>query len=116
METTQQKVFVEDDSIPWEEAGPGMKRKIMGFGASLMMVKVAFEKGSVGAVHSHYHTQVTHIASGVFEVDINGTKKKLSAGDGFFVPPNVMHGVVCIESGMLIDAFSPMREDFLAAQ
>ena len=33
-------------------------------------------------------------------------------GDGVYVPPDVLHGAVCIEEGVLIDVFSPVREDF----
>ena len=51
--------------------------------------------------------------SGQFEIEINGSKKILTAGDAFYVPPNVMHGAVCLEAGTLIDVFSPMREDFI---
>ena len=35
------------------------------------------------------------------------------AGEGYFVAPNLAHGCVCLEAGVLIDTFSPMREDFL---
>ncbi len=40
-------------------------------------------------------------------------KQILGAGNGFFDEPDVPHGALCIESGILIDAFSPLREDFL---
>jgi quercetin dioxygenase-like cupin family protein len=56
---------------------------------------------------------VTHIAEGKFEVTIDDEKKILEKGDSFYIPSNVMHGVVCLESGLLIDVFSPVREDFL---
>ena len=113
-ETT--KVFIENREIPWEITGPGMKRKIMAWDDNLMMVKVDFEKGGVGTVHQHYHSQITHIESGVFEVEIDGIKKVLSAGDGFYIPPNILHGAVCLEAGVLIDVFSPMREEFVAGK
>ena len=78
-----------------------------------MLVKVDFEQDAVGAVHKHVHVQLTHIESGVFEVEIDGVKKVLKAGDCFHIPSNVEHGVVCLEKGVLIDVFSPMREDFI---
>jgi len=37
----------------------------------------------------------------------------LNAGDAFYIPPNVLHGAICREAGVLIDVFSPMREDFI---
>ncbi len=114
MSTSEEtKVFIENRDIPWENMGNGIKRKIMSYDDRLMLVKVEFEKGGVGSLHKHHHSQITHIESGVFEVEINSEKKVLSAGDGFYIPPNVMHGAVCLEAGVLIDVFSPMREDFV---
>ena len=107
------KLFIENREIPWEEVDKGMKRKIMAYDDKLMVVKVEFEKGGIGVLHQHYHSQITHVQSGKFEVQINGEKKILAAGDAFYVPPNVMHGAVCLEAGVLIDVFSPMREDFI---
>lgn len=113
METAiEHKVFITDNEIDWEPTAPGMKRKIMTYDADLMLVRVEFEKGGVGALHSHYHKQITHVQSGVFEVEISGEKKVLRAGDVFHVPPHAVHGAVCLEAGVLIDVFSPMREDF----
>lgn len=114
MSTTETtKVFIKNKDIPWEDMGNGVKRKIMSYDDRLMVVKVDFEKGGVGTVHKHHHSQITHIESGVFEVEIAGEKKVLSSGDGFYIPPNVLHGAVCQEAGVLIDVFSPMREDFI---
>jgi len=107
------KVFVANSEIPWEEVDKGMKRKIMAYDDKLMVVKVEFEKGGIGVLHQHYHSQITHVESGIFEVQINGEKKILAAGDAFYIPPNVLHGAVCLEAGVLIDVFSPMREDFI---
>lgn len=107
------KVFIENRDIPWEEVDKGMKRKIMAYDDKLMVVKVQFEKGGVGVLHQHYHSQITHVESGKFEVQINGEKKILVGGDAFYIPPNVEHGAICLEAGVLIDVFSPMREDFI---
>jgi quercetin dioxygenase-like cupin family protein len=106
-------IFIEDEQVPWKEIDPGVKRKIMAYNDHLMMVKVQFDKGGVGSLHHHPHSQISHVESGQFEIEINGNKKILTAGDAFYVPPNVMHGAVCLETGTLIDVFSPMREDFI---
>ncbi len=115
-ETTHQEIvkpFVEDNSIDWETVAPGMQRKIMAYDASVMLVKVKFEKGAIGSLHHHYHTQLSYVAEGVFEVEIDGVKKVLNTGDVFHAAPNLIHGAVCLEAGMLVDIFSPMREDFV---
>ena len=114
MSTTETvKVFIENKSIAWETVGVGVRRKIMAWDEKLMLVKVEFEKGGVGTLHQHFHSQITHVESGIFEVEIGGDKKVLTTGDAYFIPSNVLHGCICLEKGVLIDAFSPMREDFI---
>lgn len=106
-------VFLIGDEIEWEVVGEGVKRKIMGYDDKIMLVNVHFETGGIGTLHEHYHTQVTYVAKGQFEVTIGDETKLLKEGDSFYVPSHAVHGVVCIESGLLIDVFSPMREDFM---
>ena len=113
MQSTETKVFITDNEVEWEVTAPGMKRKIMAWDDRLMLVRVEFETGGVGALHTHPHTQITHVESGAFEVEISGEKKVLKGGDVFYVPPHAIHGAVCLEAGVLIDTFSPMREDFM---
>ena len=105
--------YVQTEGMEWEEVAPGMKRKFMGFNDEIMMVKVKFDKGGIGARHAHVHSQTTYVVSGSFEVAIGDDKKVLNEGDGFYIPPNVEHGAVCLEDGILIDVFSPIREDFM---
>ncbi|RYZ56943.1 MAG: cupin domain-containing protein, partial [Chitinophagaceae bacterium] len=78
-----------------------------------MMVLVRFEKGAVGTLHHHEHRQVSYVESGRFEVEIDGVKKVLQKGDCFFVAPSLVHGVVALEAGSLVDVFIPAREDFI---
>ena len=105
--------FLMDSELPWEEVGPGVKRQMMGYDDKIMMVKVMFDKGGIGQMHEHYHSQVTYVVSGAFELTIGKETKILRGGDAFYIPPHVLHGAVCTEAGMLIDVFSPHREDFL---
>jgi len=107
------RIFISNDDIPWEVVGDGVRRKIMSWDDKLMLVRVEFQRNGVGVLHQHYHSQITHVESGLFEVEIGGEKKVLKAGDAYYIPPNVWHGCVCLEAGVLIDVFSPMREDFI---
>ena len=107
------KQFIVDAEIPWQDLGVGLKRKIMSYDETMMMVKIDFQKGGTGTPHKHVHTQMSYVDSGVFEVTIGDKKQTLKKGDAFYVPSNVMHGAVCLEAGVLIDMFTPMREDFV---
>lgn len=99
--------------IPMEDTGGGVTRQILATSDNLMIVKVNFEKGSIGAIHQHPHEQETYILSGAFEFNIGGEKKVLRAGDSTYKQPDILHGAVCLEAGSLLDIFTPMRKDFL---
>jgi quercetin dioxygenase-like cupin family protein len=113
MTNTPANNFIENGNIPWEEVREGVHRKVMAYDERLMLVKVRFERGKIGALHQHPHSQITHVESGVFEIQIGDHKKLLKGGDAFYIPPDTIHGAECIEAGVLIDVFSPMREDFI---
>ncbi|TVZ26690.1 Cupin domain-containing protein [Gillisia sp. Hel_I_86] len=107
------KEFLIGDDIAWETVGEGVKRKIMGYDDKIMLVQVSFKKDSIGPMHEHHHSQVTYVVSGQFKLTIGEETKVLKGGDSFYIPPHVMHGALCLEDGMLIDVFSPIREDFM---
>ena len=92
---------------------PGITRQILGHDDRLMLVRVTFEAGAEGYVHHHPHRQVSYVERGIFEVRLGEATTVLKAGDCFFVPPEVPHGVVAKEAGSLLDVFTPAREDFL---
>ena len=105
--------FLFDHELTWEDLGGGVQRQVVGYNQDLMIVKFKFQKGGIGAPHHHMHSQSAVVVSGVFELTIDGIKKILHAGDGYMVEPNIIHSAVCLEDGILIDAFSPTREDFI---
>ena len=109
----QTGAFLKGADTPIEVVDDGITRQILGYNEQIMMVKVWFEAGSQGYVHNHFHSQVTYVESGEFEVTVGRETRTLVAGDCFFMEPNIDHGAVCTKSGVLIDVFSPRREDFL---
>ena len=110
---TRSATFVYEKEKVWESAGDGVTRQIMGYDGQAMLVKVKFEKGAIGTPHTHYHTQTTYVASGKFEFTVGNEKKIVKAGDGIYIEPDILHSCVCLEPGVLIDCFAPMRADFL---
>jgi len=96
-----------------EETNKNTEKKVMKTGSENFIFAEGKEWEPAGAVHHHIHSQVTYVESGKFEFIINGVKKIVSAGDCLYKEPDAVHGCVCLEPGMLIDCFSPMRADFL---
>ncbi len=111
--TRNSGVFLFEQEKQWEDAGNGAQRQIMGYDDSIMMVKVKFGTGDFGAPHRHPHSQVTFVAEGKFEFTVDGKTSIVSKGDGLRMEPDVLHSCRCLEAGLLIDCFSPMRDDFL---
>jgi quercetin dioxygenase-like cupin family protein len=106
--------FVRGADAPWQDTNDvGMRRQILGHGPDLMLVRVEFDEGAVGALHHHPHRQASYVAAGRFAVTIDGERSELGVGDCFFVTADKVHGVEALEAGTLIDAFTPARLDFL---
>lgn len=101
------------DDVDFEKTGNGVKRKILAYTDELMIVENSFEKGAVGSLHSHPHTQITYVLDGEFEFEINGVKKVVKKGDSMLKKDGIVHGCVCLKEGKLLDIFNPMREDFI---
>ena len=106
-------VFQFESELPWEDAGNGVIRQVFGYDDKVMLVKAKFVTGGIGTPHKHLHSQVTYVESGEFEMTIGDEVKIIRRGDGCYVPPDTMHGCRCLRAGLLIDAFSPMRDDFI---
>ena len=105
--------FIFGAHTPKEPVGEGLTRQLFGFDDAILMARVEFEVGAVGQVHAHPHSQVTYVESGEFDVYIDGVEKRLGPGDSFYIHPDLDHGAVCRKAGVLLDVFSPVREDFL---
>ncbi len=97
------------------DAGNGVTRRVLAYSDDLMCVENTFEKGAIGALHHHPHTQITYIVSGKFEFEIDGVKKIVQKGDTMLKMNDVIHGCTCLEAGVLLDIFNPYRKDFVEA-
>ena len=101
-----------EDNV-WTEVAPGNRRAVLSHRPELMLVAFSFDEGAVGALHSHPHTQVSYVAEGTFDVTVDGVTTRLGPGGSFIVAPNLVHGVVALTKGLLVDTFTPRRDDFL---
>ncbi|MGV8855549.1 MAG: cupin domain-containing protein [Devosia sp.] len=110
---SEQKLFAQANAGEAVILAPGNTRRVLIHTPELMQVEFGFDKGAVGALHSHPHVQVSYVVEGAFEVTIDGVTETVGAGGSFIVPSGLVHGVVALEQGRLIDVFTPMRQDFV---
>jgi quercetin dioxygenase-like cupin family protein len=109
----ESKNYFYNVDVPLENLGDGIKRKVLAYRESLMVVEVYFEKGAEGVVHNHPHEQIAYVLKGKFEFNIDGEKQVVEPGDTVFLDANKPHGTICLEEGILLDIFTPYREDFI---
>jgi len=108
---------------------PGVERRVLARGGALMMVEVSFAAGAEVPEHSHVHEQASYVSRGEYpalaahaELDappghvasLSGERRILAAGDSFYAAPGVPHAVRVIEAAVVVDGFTPQREDFLS--
>ena len=72
-------MFVFNDDVKLTDLGGGVSRKILSYNDELMSVEVHFEKGAVGAMHTHPHTQISYVLEGKFEATIDGETKIITS-------------------------------------
>ncbi|UJL88711.1 cupin domain-containing protein [Agrobacterium vitis] len=100
-------------TFPVVETGHGVTRQVLSDSPELMVVKFAFATGAEGLRHHHPHVQSTYVQSGRFEFSIGDETFTVGPGDSFVIPSLAFHGCRAIEPGVLIDTFTPRRDDFL---
>lgn len=110
-EKNQRWVF-HSNALP-QSVGEGVTRRVLAYADELMCVENTFEAGAKGALHSHPQTQITYVVSGRFSFTIDGETHEITTGDTLLKKDGVPHGCTCLEAGVLLDIFNPMREDFL---
>jgi quercetin dioxygenase-like cupin family protein len=100
-------------SIPVERIAEGIERQMI-WGERIMVCRLRLEPHVVTAVHSHPHEQLTFVERGRVRFSVDGEPRIASAGDLLVFPPHCEHGATMLdEEVVLIDTFSPVREDFL---
>lgn len=113
MLTTKNKIWNKSSEIDSEKCAEGVERKILAYADEIMCVENHFEKGAIGAMHHHPHTQVTYVVSGQFAFTVDGEEQIVNPGDVLLKRNAIEHGCVCLKEGILLDIFTPMREEFV---
>ena len=91
---------------------PGLQRRTLSYGQRLMVVQTTLEEGAVVPAHRHPHEQITYIIEGQLSMEVEGQTYMLGPGDSLLFPGDVEHGARAIERTLVIDTFSPPRDDY----
>jgi len=94
------------------EMVPGVWRRTLSWGERLMVVQVTLEEGTVVPTHRHPHEQITYVIEGELSMDVEGRTYVLGAGDSLLFPADAEHGATALKRTLVIDTFSPPREEY----
>jgi quercetin dioxygenase-like cupin family protein len=113
-EATKTTALVTDWSkIPVEQTEEGIERQLV-VGQNVMICRFRFAPLKVTAAHSHPHEQMSLIVQGRVRFILGDEERIVGPGDVLHFPPHFWHGATMLdEEVILIDIFSPIREDFL---
>ncbi|MFT9495078.1 cupin domain-containing protein [Anaerosolibacter sp.] len=90
-----------------------VERTLLSADGNMMMVRVVMPKGFQGQPDQHIEEQLTYVAEGKVEFELNGSKRIVGKGDVVHILSNESHRVTVLEDCVLLDIFSPMRKDVL---
>jgi quercetin dioxygenase-like cupin family protein len=91
---------------------PGLTRRVLALSDKLMLVEFTLDEGVEVPKHSHPHDQVGYVVSGGMRLVIGEQVAECGPGDSYHAPPDVSHSAVALESSVVVDVFSPPREDY----
>ena len=101
------------DTIPVEHIGEGIIRQMV-YGETLMICRLTIAPGTITAAHHHVHEQMTIVEKGRVRFVLGEMEKVFGPGEVLLFPSGFWHGATMLdEEVVLIDIFSPLREDFL---
>ncbi len=109
------KIVADANHAPAVITPEGAERRVLSYGGGMMLVQFSFAAGIRAAIHSHPHEQIGYVVSGEIDLIMEQMDTvRLGAGCSYYVAPNVKHGIVTHAATILLDCFTPVREDFLA--
>ena len=91
----------------------GLKRRVLAYNDKLFLAEHEMVKGWVGIVHSHPHEQIVYVVRGHLKITCQGKTVDIRTGDTFVVRGGVEHGASAIEDSLVVDVFTPCREDYI---
>ena len=106
-------MFCKKDSEGYRQLADGVEMKTLVYGEKTSMSEFQLAKGSEVPTHSHPHEQTGIMISGRLRFNVDGDIIEANPGDSWCVPGNVEHSAEALEDTVVVEVFSPVREDYL---
>jgi len=97
---------------PVEELTPSIGRQVVHTEA-MTIALIHLRSGAVVPRHEHPHEQVATVLEGSLRFVVGGEEQVVAAGESMFVPSGVPHEVEALADSVVLDVFSPVRDDWV---
>jgi quercetin dioxygenase-like cupin family protein len=104
--------LIQHPNIVAVEMLPGVVRRTMTDGDRMMLCEVSMERDAVVPMHTHPHEQTGYLVSGRIRMQVGDETRELNPGDCWQIPSEVPHEAVALEPSVLVDVFSPPRDEY----
>lgn len=95
---------------------PGILQKTLVYGDRTLMTEFRLSRGCKIPHHAHPHEQTGYLISGRIRLSIDDHIHEATPGDSWAIPENTSHGAECLEDAVVIEVFSPVRDDYLPSE
>jgi len=103
------------ENVKKEVLNDKLSRKVIS-GEKMTLAQIFLDKGAVVPLHQHEHEQFSSVLTGALRFELEGKEIVVRPGEVLHIPSNVPHRVVALEDSVALDAFSPVRADWLAGK
>jgi quercetin dioxygenase-like cupin family protein len=107
-------MIVKADAQGYKEVVDGVRLKNLVHGERTHLTEVRFRKGAVVPEHRHPHEQTGYLVSGALRFFRGDDEWVALPGDSWNLPGGCPHGAEALEESVVVEVFSPVREDYLA--
>jgi quercetin dioxygenase-like cupin family protein len=99
------------NTIEQEQLNPLLGRRAI-FSENMTIARLDLRKGAAVPEHHHVNEQISIVETGALKFFINGGEQIVRGGEILTIPPNVPHAVEVLEDSVVLDVFSPARDDW----
>ena len=106
-------MFYKKEQSGYKEIIPGIKLKTLSYGDKTLLSGFLFEQGHSLPRHHHSCEQTGYLVSGSLMLTIGDDSYEVTPGDSWVIQSNIIHSAAAVENSVIIEVFSPVREEYL---
>ena len=106
-------MFCKYENTTVHQLAPDCIRHVLARTENLLNCRLDMKSGHTAPAHSHPHEQCTYVISGKVEITAGSDKQVLTSGDSVSFAPNVEHKYLVLEDSVVLESFTPMRDDII---